>query len=314
MPKVSSLREYLEALSEDRRATFARLRALVRGVDVPSSNDSFVFIAGQAGHPVFDDAEAVFWKAAEQLYLSEAVSDGELPLVYWGFHSIDLLGRRRANGVLITDRTVYLDDVGRESSQRAIATVDPAAIRVVDGALEVAGSTIDLAQISHLAEGSCAEDAAAYLTEVILALQAVEEAEARVDDEQQSVESLVLASRLSSDFLIPSRSKDVKGLAKLASKWKLPADETLLVSLSSATFVGVYGIAVTNRALYSKDLMEDLQRTPLESVDGFAWDSDEKKFRVSGDHLAPSLPSITDDNRAYAAALLGKLVQAAQSA
>jgi len=178
----------------------------------------------------------------------------------------------------------------------------------------VAGSTIDLAQISGLVEESSAEDAAAYVAAVIIAVQAADRAAAGADDDTQTVDGLVMASRLSGDFLIPSRSKDAKGLSKLASKWKLPADETLLVSLSSATFVGVYGIAITDRALYSKDLMEDLHRTPLESVDGFVWDSEAKKFRVSQEHLAPALPVITDDNRAYVAALLSKLVQAATRA
>ena len=94
----------------------------------------------------------------------------------------------------------------------------------------------------------------------------------------------------------------------------LPADETVLVSLSSATFAGVYGIAITNAAVYSRDLMEPLQRTPLATAESFTWDAEAKAFRIIEGHLAPTLPSITDDNRAYVSDLFVKLFRAAQTA
>jgi hypothetical protein len=313
MPAAKSLFEYLESLPAGRRAEFDRLAAGITAIPVPPSISSFVFRAGQTDHPEFDDAEFVFWKAAEQLYLRAAVSDGELPLVYWGFHSIDLLGRRQSNGVLITDRTVYLDDVGRGKAQLPTETLDPAGIRVDNGALEVGEAALDLTQIAAKMQETSAEDAATYLSAVISTLQNAHAAGAGAAgaDESGTVEQLVLASRLNTDFLLPSRPKDAKGLAKLASKWKVPAEETVLVSLSSATFAGVYGIAITNAAVYSRDLMEAVNRTPLEDVEGFHWDADAKAFRVADGHLAPTHPAITDDNRVYAATLMENLTRAA---
>jgi len=316
LPAASNLTEYLSSLPADRRDAFDALMSAVSAVPVPSSNNSFVFLAGQTSHPEFDDAESVFWKAVEQLQLRNAVSDGELPLVYWGFHSIDLLLRRRSNGILITDRTVYLDDVGNSSAQFAIESVDPASIRVVGESLEVGGASIGLAQIAGMLEPTTAVDAAAYLSAVVAAVQAAGRSVAGHGSEisadaTQTVEQLVLASRMGSDFRLPARPKDVKALNKLSAKWNLPADEVLLVSLSSATFAGVYGIAITNKAVYSKDLMEPLFRTALEDVEGFVWEAETKTFRVSNDHAAPTHPAITDDNRDYAASLLLNLARAA---
>ncbi|MBZ4487279.1 hypothetical protein LQ938_00475 [Microbacterium sp. cx-55] len=315
MAAASDLSEYLRGLPEERRATFGRLAAAVADIPVPASIKSFVFRAGQKDHPVYDDAELVFWRAVQQLQLREAVSDGELPLTYWGFHSIDLLARRRVNGILITDRTVYVDDVGRESAQIPTATVDPATIRVADGRLEIAGVGIDLAQVARLLEPTSATDAVGYLSAVITAVRtgASEQPDASPAS-QPTVDELVRASRLSGDFLLPSRPKDAKGLAKLTAKWKVPADETLLVSLSSATFAGVYGIAITDAAVYSRDLMEPVERTPLGEADSFAWDAETKTFRIADGHLAPTLPAITDDNRAYVADLMRKLFRAARTA
>lgn len=319
MPPVSSLIDSLDSLPGGRRDVFDRLVAAVSAIPVPASNGSFVFRAGQTDHPVFDDAERVFWRAVKQLQLREAVSDGELPIVYWGFHSIDLLGRRNANGILVTDRTVYLVDVGYGSATFRTGSVDPDSIRVVDDQLEVAGSGVGLAQIARLLEPTSAEDAVAYLRSAIVAVQDVSgqipgqagDGVAAPEDEDETVERLVRASRLSSDFLLPSRPKDAKGLAKLAAKWKLPAEERLLASLSSATFAGVYGIAITDAAVYSRDLMEAVNRTALGEVEGFVWNAETKTFRVAEGHLAPTLPAITDDNRAYVVGLLERLVRAA---
>ncbi|KQM57511.1 hypothetical protein [Agreia sp. Leaf210] len=317
MPAASNLTEYLSTLPADRRDAFNVLMSAVSAVPVPPSNNSFVFLAGQTEHPEFDDAESVFWKAVEQLQLRNAVSDGELPLVYWGFHSIDLLLRRRSNGILVTDRTVYLDDVGNSSAQFAIESIDPASIRVAGESLEVAGASIGLAQIAGMLEPTTAVDAAAYLSAVVAAVQVAGRSVSghgsapSSDEATQTVEQLVLASRMGSDFRLPARPKDAKALNKLSAKWNLPADEVLLVSLSSATFAGVYGIAITNKAVYSKDLMEPLFRTALEDVEGFVWEAETKMFRVSNDHAAPTHPAITDDNRDYAASLLHNLARAA---
>ena len=315
MPAVKNLSDYLESLPAGRRAAFDQLAGLVGAIEVPPSISVFTFTAGQADHPDFDDAELVFWKAVEQLYLRAAVSDGELPLVYWGFHSIDLLGRRHSNGILVTDRTVYLDDVGRGSAQLPTGTLDPDTVRINNASLEVGTAALDLTQIAAKLQESSAEDAAVYLAAVIRTLQNADAAGAGAAGAEESgtVEQLVLASRLNTDFLLPSRPKDAKGLAKLASKWKLPAEETVLVSLSSATFAGVYGIAITNAAVYSRDLMEAVNRTPLENVDGFHWDADAKVFRVADGHAAPTHPAITDDNRVYAATLMENLARAART-
>jgi hypothetical protein len=316
LPAASNLTEYLSSLPADRRDALGGLMSAVAAVPVPPSNNSFVFLAGQTTHPEFDDAESVFWKAVEQLQLRNAVSDGELPLIYWGFHSIDLLLRRRSNGILVTDRTVYLDDVGNSSAQFAVESADPVSIRVAGESLEVGGASIDLAQIAGMLEPTTAVDAAAYLSAVVAAVQAAGRSvagygSAASAEATQTVEQLVLASRMGSDFRLPARPKDAKALNKLSAKWNLPADEVLLVSLSSATFAGVYGIAITNKAVYSKDLMEPLFRTALEDVDGFVWEAETKTFRVSNDHAAPTHPAITDDNRDYAASLLHNLARAA---
>ncbi|MGO4103898.1 hypothetical protein AB4Y63_08090 [Leifsonia sp. YAF41] len=320
MGKKNELSDYLETLSPARLTLFEHLAATVAAVGVPDSINSFVFLPDQIGHPEFADADVVFWKAVEQLYLPHAASDGELPVLYWGFHSYDLLARRSSNGILITDRTLYLMDVGNSSAQLALNTVDVSSIQADAHALAIGSSRIGLDQIARLLMPSSPADSAAYLRDVIGTLQgelgasssgAVADAAADAGDTDNNVDQLVRASRLSEDFLLPSRPKDAKKLAKLSAKWQLPADESVRTSLSSATLAGIYGLAITDRALYSRDLMEPLDRTALSDIRDIEWVADKKAFRIADAHFVPTLPSITDDNRDYFIALLGHLVAAA---
>ena len=307
-PPQNGLPAYLSALPLQRREQFDSLSALVAAIDVPESIAAFVFLPNQAGHPLFDDAAEVFWRAVEQLYLADAVSDGDLPLVYWGFHSFDLLARRSTNGVLVTDRALYLVDVGRSSARLPLASVD--AITADDERLAVGEAAIGLKQAARLLGEGSAPASASYLREVVAVLQSAID-EPRADDVGESTtDQLVRASRLSADFLLPSRPKDAKRIAKLAAKWQIPAGETVRVSLSSATLAGIYGLAITETALYSRDLMEPLDRTALADIAGVEWVAEKKAFRVAEGHFVPTLPAITDDNREYVTGLLRSLLAA----
>ena len=311
MPTADGLSAYLESLPAQRRERFASLSNLVSAIGVPESIESFVFLPGQTQHPRFDDAADVFWHAVERLYLSDAASDGELPLVYWGFHSYDILLRRSANGILLTDRTAYLVDVGRSSARLPLARIDPGTIVADAGGLHVGDAVVTLDGVARLLDATSAADSAAYLRQVVAACQqAVDDQQATDAPPPTTVDELVRASRLSDDFLLPSRPKDGKKLAKLAAKWQLPADETLRASMSSATLAGIYGWALTDRALYSRDLMEPLDRTALDNISDVEWVPEKKAFRVGEAHFVPTLPAVDDANREYFAGLLRALLVA----
>ena len=308
--KISNgLPEYLSGLPVGDLSRFEELSARVDAVQAPASIASFVFLPNQVGHPEFEDAAEVFWQAVTELYLKNPRTDEELPLVYWGFHSLDLLLRRSSNGVLVTDRTLYLVDAGRSSA--AFSLVDVAAIRVEGDDLRVdsktgPGASLGLAQAQRLLEPDTASNAVGYLTAVLAALPRTAEAPAA----SLSSAERISRSNLSSDFQLAGRSSDAKSLAKLATKWKLPATEPVLFALSSATFAGVYGFAVTASTLYSRDLMEPLESTALADVDPSAihWDAEAKNFRVNASQTIPVLPSITDDNREYFLGLLREML------
>ena len=67
---------------------------------------------------------------------------------------------------------------------------------------------------------------------------------------------------------------------------------------------------MTEKAVYTRDLMEPLERTPRADVDPgqISWDAEKKGVRITGSQVMPTLPSINDDNRDYFLDLLRKVL------
>jgi len=308
--KINGLPDYLSALSDSDRSRFAALSSLVSTVAVSPQIQKFVFLPNQMDHPDWDDAAMVFWNATQELYREHARSEGELPLLYWGFHSYDLLARRSSNGVLLTDASMYVMDVGSTFVGVPRATVDASSFTRRGNVVDFGVGGIDLTPARRLMDEAAIDDSLAFLAAVVSALAESAPAAAASVDDTVSVDQLIERSTFSSEFALASRAADAKRIAKLASKWKLPADETVILTFSSATFAGVYGLALTEKAVYTRDLMEPLERTTRADVDPdqISWDVEKKGVRITGSQVMPTLPSINEDNRDYFLDLLRKVL------
>jgi len=310
MARDNGFPDYLSALPAEHQQRFAELNATVAPlvVSAPDAVRPFAFLPNQVGHPDWDDAAVVFWRAVEELYLASPRRDREIPLFYWGFHSFDILARRSTNGVLITDQAVYVRDVPKATVAIALADLAPESIRLEGSTLVVGQAPVDLAQAERLMTDATPSASVTLLQGVIAAVRAA------VRDEpasSASIADLVQASAMSSDFLLPSRSADAKKLSKVAAKWPIPADEQIRVAWGSSTFMGFYGLVITDAAVYSKDLGDPAVRTARSDLPGdVTWLPESKEFALTAEHRAPTLPSITDENRAYFIALLESLLAA----
>lgn len=60
-----------------------------------------------------------------------------------------------------------------------------------------------------------------------------------------------------------SDPRKAKHFKKIASKFEMDEDENIIFSFTDATFAGVYGLAITDRAIRSRDLMEEPVMQPL---------------------------------------------------
>ncbi|MCU1407298.1 MAG: hypothetical protein JWQ43_3601 [Glaciihabitans sp.] len=324
MKASNGLPDYLEALPPAMRARFSRLRDIVQmdTAVAPKAMQTFIFLPNQADHSAWDDAATVFWRAVTEIHLAERRFDGEVPVLYWGFHSIDLFLRRTSNGVVLTDRTLYIRDVAGTRTAIPLGDLvgmpDPV-VTATENVLSIGGTTLDLAPAKRLFPERGALDAAVLLSSILHNVVAFQSADPdgpldstpTAQPGRETVAARITASTMSGDFLLPGRPADAKKLAKLSAKWKFGHGESLQFALVSGTLAGSYGIAVTDAAVYSRDLMEPLDRTDRTKIDpgGISWNAYTKTFRLTDTHSLPTFPLVTDTNRDYFIALLGDLLR-----
>lgn len=127
----------------------------------------------------------------------------------------------------------------------------------------------------------------------------------------QSPEPVTLSRRLlelglSEYTKLGTDVRHVKHFKKFAAKLGMPPEENVLFSFSDSTFAGIYGLVVTDRAIWSRDLMEDPVSQPLDSG-GDIVSNDEEHTLVIGEgpvhhigefvpeRLMPSVAALLDE-------------------
>lgn len=64
-----------------------------------------------------------------------------------------------------------------------------------------------------------------------------------------------------------SDEKHLKHFRKIVKKFSIPVDETIEFAITDSTLMGPYGLVVTDRSIYSKDLMEQPLCTSREEIE-----------------------------------------------
>lgn len=75
----------------------------------------------------------------------------------------------------------------------------------------------------------------------------------------------ILELGLSEYIKLGTDARQAKHFKKFAAKLGMPSEEKILFSFSDSTFAGIYGLVVTDRAIWSRDLMEDPVSQPLDA-------------------------------------------------
>lgn len=267
----SSFNDHLATLPAEPARHGAALRAAVeQAVRRPSNADlsAFLFLPDQTDHPDHEDAAQVFAQAVEQMYGPRPWIGDEIPLLFVGYHAMNRLsGRRTAQGLLLSDQALYVqDDFTVLSSAPPPAEGHALPARADDAGAFVA---VLLARYKAWKDWSAlAERPEAALTsrlDVLLAsvVRTVLDHHAQHQSQRQAPERSWTLGGLIADhgavdtLLDPANPKLAKKLGKVIDKFQIPAAEALQFALVDfPLFGGPYGLALTAQALHSKDLME----------------------------------------------------------
>ncbi len=268
-----SLDAYLDGCSPERRDLFSRLNAMAAGLaDRAEDLNDFVFVPGRP-HPSWDDADAVFWLAVEQLMMPNLAAPDELPVLWVGYHVKDRLTRgREAQGFLLTSHRLIVKDSVDLVFTKGIARQYPLYEALVPSALissvmedydwDTAGSLVDQEDADWIEQ--LLVDA---VTSTVQILESHGHTLAAEPEATTNLRERVAELGLSENVKYADDSRHAKHFAKLLKKIALDPGEQVLAAFSDATLFGAYGLVLTDRALRSKDLGDDAISTPRADID-----------------------------------------------
>lgn len=296
MPSTfSSLADHLQTLPSGLSQHGAPLRAELQQLPQQPSHaalSGFVFLPDQADHPDHEDAPQVFAQAVEQMYFPRPWIGDEIPLLFLGYHAMNRLsGRRTSQGLLLTDQAVYVQDEFTVLSSAPPPAQGHALPQRVDDAPVFVAALLarykawkDWAGVAGWPEADLRARCEALLASAVsavLAYHAQHGSRREAARREWQLAELVADHGVGETLLDPANPKLAKKLGKVCGKFEIPAGEAPRWALAEfPLFGGPYGIALTARALYGKDLMEAPQCIPLERLDASSL-----RFSDKGDQL-----------------------------
>ncbi|MDR2716115.1 MAG: hypothetical protein LBB46_05170 [Coriobacteriaceae bacterium] len=284
----------------------------------------FAFTAYDPLHPWSDNSEQFFkaWFDLIRAHYAEGLS--EAPLLFVGFHLKARFGSSRNSwGMFLTDCALYVsvslygDEPPRRYAysaadqaqpgwagafaSRVLADFDPDGIEQLvklsnepsnyDGLDNPAG--INFASVT-----TPGQMAGVIRSEIILTLEALAGFRAGLGQPDAAETGPVPLTRrvmelgLAGHVRLGTDQHHAKHFKKLAEKLNMGEAEEIVFTLSDATFAGVYGLAVTNRAIRSRDLMESAVVQPLAPAEIFS--NDKKRTLAIGKgpvhHIGETVP------------------------
>ena len=294
----STWQQYIATLPLEAQNHALALRQQIAQIATASDSElqSYIFLPDQTDHAEFEDAAQVFAEAFVQMQLREALAQYEIPLLFVGYHvATRFTGKRFAQGILLTDQAVYMQDDFSVLSEAPLAQ----SFALPRNSSDVPLFTQQLGtRFQRWKDWLGLADASAetFQPKVLELLQNAISAVLHYHQQHGSQQNLqaqpidlakfIASHGLGSMVLAANVPENAKKLGKISAKFKIPAGEAIHLALAEfPLFGGPYGMALTRSALYTKDLMEDPLRLPLAEVDerSLRYSDDGKEMRINGD-------------------------------
>ena len=296
--EFNAWQQYIATLPVETQNHAQALREQVNLIAATSDGElqSYVFLPDQMDHAEFEDAALVFAEAFAQMQLREPLTQHEIPLLFVGYHlATRFTGNRFAQGFLLTDQAVYMQDDFSVLSEPPLA--QSFALPRNSGDVPVFTQQLgtqfqrwkDWLGLVDSSPEVLQPKVLELLQNAISAVQHYHQQHGTQQDLQAqpiNLAKFIAAHGLGDMALSGNEPKNVKKLAKISAKFQIPADEAIHLALADfPLFGGPYGMALTRSAFYTKDLMEEPLRLPLAQVDerSLRYCDDGKEMRINSD-------------------------------
>jgi hypothetical protein len=263
----------------------------------------FAFTAYDEDHPWSDNSGVFFWAWSDMVEKNYLDNAGEMPLLFIGFRIENRFQYARESwGLFATDKALYVSvSLWGDEAPRRYAYPETEAVPAgwASAFASVAVTDMDPEGIKQIAKLSNdppqfdeddnpkkwnfdmstlnAEDVVSLIrAELTLALdtyiglrghmlKSKDEAARswRREAEPVGLNRRVVELGLGEYIKFGTDVKQAKHFKKFADKLGMDSSEKIIFTFSDSTFAGIYGLAVTNRAIRSRDLMEEPVRQPI---------------------------------------------------
>ena len=296
--EFNAWQQYIATLPVETQNHAQALREQVNLIAATSDGElqSYVFLPDQMDHAEFEDAALVFAEAFAQMQLREPLTQHEIPLLFVGYHlATRFTGNRFAQGFLLTDQAVYMQDDFSVLSEPPLA--QSFALPRNSGDVPVFTQQLGT-QFQRWKDWlGLADSSPEVLQPKVLkllqnaissVLQYHQQHGSQQDLQAQPIDlaKFIAAHGLGSMALAGNVPENAQKLSKISAKFQIPAGEAIHLALADfPLFGGPYGMALTRSAFYTKDLMEDPLRLPLAQVDerSLRYSEDGKEMRINSD-------------------------------
>ncbi|KEY57289.1 hypothetical protein [Serratia sp. DD3] len=280
-PKAADIlySDYINSLSPDVKTHFDELQVMIKNSARDYYNElgeCLFFITDS--HPYYEDVKDVFYDAFVNLYTKNPLSPQEIPLLFIGFHVLDRINRQRDPlGFLLTDQAIYIQDdfsVFKDSSPLPRCYALPAnhndiAI-FVDMLIGKFNRWKDWENLELSAEKIIKPNVRLVLIKMLeMLLDYHSKNNTLLEHSVKEIEpaEFIKSRNLEGTLLLGDDASASKKINKVIKKFKIPADESIKLALVDFPFFGgPYGMAFTDSALYTKDLLEDPLRIPFDKT------------------------------------------------
>lgn len=242
------------------------------------------------------------WEDASQVY-KKAITDflpldkSEIPVLFVGANAQNRITRKaNATGFLLTDHMIYVKEASIFNDTLPLSYPYSASKIEAIEVLEKAMKVFDWEYLETILPPQIKKELTQLMREAITDILTVKETLEIAHIERLKagdVEGRFAELGLKNNSLIKMGSDEShqKHFRKVIKKFGIPQAETIQFAITDSTFVGPYGLVVTEQAIYSKDTLEkpeSTKRNDLEKRYPFKIVEDSILLGANIAHILPS--------------------------
>ncbi|MHC5375806.1 hypothetical protein ACYSNU_18810 [Enterococcus sp. LJL120] len=249
---------------------------------------------------VWEDAHKVYKKVVEQI----AFLDGELPIMFVGGKSQNKITRKnQAVGFFVTDYTIYVLEPSVFSDTLPQKFAYNLSINEANQTVNKAINAFDWDFLEPILPENGREVLSNFIWESVVDILTLKK-DFNVEhvDMQKSttLTGRIIDLGLMNDSCVKLGEdvKHQKHFKKIHKKFGIPDAESIRFAVTDSTLAGVYGLVLTKENIYSKDLMEKVEKTKLNELSAtYPATIIESSIRL-GDNIVHTLPKYAANKEA----------------